>query len=113
MQAMYEGSCLDRKVEKQAKTARIQWPISRLRELDKYKAEAKNINVKRWANLKTRGKVVSAYTENKVGNTWLMNPEILRPNKYSTALKMRANVAADKVTFPSEEIQASGGKRRE
>jgi hypothetical protein len=71
-------------------------PISRPRDIDKYKSQEKNREIKQWAQLKSQGKAVSAFTENKGGNAWLTNPEILRPNKYITALKMRANVAEDR-----------------
>jgi hypothetical protein len=50
-------------------------------------------------------KAVSAFTENKVGNAWLTNPEILRPSKYITALKMRVNVAGDRVSLIRAKIK--------
>jgi hypothetical protein len=35
----------------------------------------------------------------KIANAWLINPQLLRPSKYITALKMRDNVTADKASL--------------
>jgi hypothetical protein len=105
MRAIYEESGLDKRLEKIAKTARIQWPISGLRDIEKYKAQEKKREIKQWAQLKSQGKAVSAFTENKVGNAWLKNPKFLRPSKYITALKMRANVAGDRAALVRAKIK--------
>jgi predicted nuclease of restriction endonuclease-like RecB superfamily len=42
---------------------------------------------------------VKAFKESKIANAWLINPNLLKPSKYITALKMRANVAADKASL--------------
>jgi hypothetical protein len=105
MRAIYEESGLDIKLQKIAKSARIQWPISRLRDIHKYKSQEKNREIKQWAQFKSQGKAVSAFIENKVGNAWLTNPEILRPSKYITALKLRANVAGDRAALIRAKIK--------
>jgi hypothetical protein len=46
---------------------------------------------------------VKAFKEDNIANAWLINPEIFRPSKYITTLKMRANVAADKVSLSRAE----------
>jgi hypothetical protein len=105
MRAIYDESGLDIKLQKIAKSARIQWPIRRLRDIEKYKSQEKKRETKQWAQLKSQGKAVHAFTENKVGNAWLTNPEILRPSKYITALKMRANIAGDRAALTRAKIK--------
>lgn len=104
MQAIYQGSNLDERLQKAAKIARIQWPILRPGQVEKFKAQEKRQEIKEWALLKSQGKAVSAYTENKVGNNWLIKPETLKPSKYITALKMRTNVAGDKAALVRAKI---------
>ncbi|XP_077277357.1 uncharacterized protein LOC143905679 [Temnothorax americanus] len=51
------------------------------------------------AELPFQGKGVPAYKDDKVGNEWLYRPNLLKPSRYITALKLRANVAANKVSL--------------
>jgi hypothetical protein len=77
MRAIYEESGLEGKLQKIARTARIQWPITRSQEIEKYKAQMKRLETQQWALLKAQGKAVPAFIENKIGNAWLINPAIL------------------------------------
>jgi hypothetical protein len=37
--------------------------------------------------------------DDRISNAWLINPKVFGPSRHITALKMRANVAADKVSL--------------
>jgi hypothetical protein len=82
-----------------ARAARIPWSIASLEVLDRFKSREKKYELKQWASLKSQGKAVNAFKDDKISNAWLINPKIFRPCKYVTALKMMANVAADKVSL--------------
>lgn len=49
--------------------------------------------------LPSQGKGVHSYQDDVIGNEWLYRPTLLKPSRYITALKMRANVAADKISL--------------
>jgi hypothetical protein len=74
MRVVFEESRLEKRLEMTAKAIRIQWPITRIEEIDKYKTREKKQELKRWARLKSQGKAVSAFSKDKIGNSWQKNP---------------------------------------
>jgi hypothetical protein len=88
-----------------AQGARIEWPIRGLEVIDRFKCREKRKEMERWASLKSQGKAVSAFKESKITNAWLINPNIMRPSKYITALKMRPNVAADRASLSRAKLR--------
>jgi hypothetical protein len=47
----------------------------------------------------TLAKSVQSLTDDKIANAWLYNKKLLKPSNFITALKMWANVTADKVAL--------------
>lgn len=45
------------------------------------------------------GLQVAAYKGDRIGNSWLYRPNLLKPTRYISALKLRANVAGNKVSI--------------
>jgi hypothetical protein len=70
-----------------------------LKALVQYKSREKRNELKQWASLKSQHKAVNAFQEDRILNALLINPEVFRPSKYITALKMRVNVVADKASL--------------
>ena len=105
MKAIARESKLERKLETLARAARISWPITSVDVLRHYKKREKRKELKRWESLKTQGKAVKAFKDDNIANAWLVNPKTLKPSKYVTALKMRANVAADKVALSRAKLR--------
>jgi hypothetical protein len=99
MKAICEESQLETRMKTIAQGARIGWPIRTGETIDQYKSREKKKELNRWASQISQGKAVNAFKESKIANAWLTNPDILRPSKYITALKMRANVTADKASL--------------
>jgi hypothetical protein len=99
MKAVCEESQLESRMKAIAQGARIEWPIRTRVTIDRYKSREKKKELNRWASQISQGKAVNAFKESKIANAWLMKPDILRPSKYITALKMRANVTADKASL--------------
>jgi hypothetical protein len=94
-----------------ARAARIDWPIERVERIDRYRAREKRKELKRWASLKSHGKAIKAFANNGVANAWLSSPTIFRPSKYITALKLRANVAAEKVALQERRLRKISCRR--
>jgi len=42
---------------------------------------------------------VTAFTDDRLGNAWLYNPNLLRPSRFLTALKQRVGMTSDTVTM--------------
>jgi hypothetical protein len=105
MRAVCSESQLEARMRGIAQGARIEWPIGQLQTIDRFKAREKRKELARWASLKAQGKAVNAFKDNKISNAWLTNPDILRPSRYITALKMRANVAADKASLSRAKLK--------
>jgi hypothetical protein len=105
MRALIRESKLEQRLQDMARMARIGWPIANKGVIDQYKARQKKKEITRWASLKSQGKAVKAFESDKIANAWLMKPQILKPSKYITALKFRANVAADKVALARAKIR--------
>jgi hypothetical protein len=99
IRAITSNSQLERRLEKLAKTARINRPVISTKELNQYKTRAYNSELQRWAHLKSQGKAVKAFEGDQIANQWLTHPTILNPSKYITALKLRTNVAANRVSL--------------
>jgi hypothetical protein len=112
IRVVYEESKLEERMRKIARSVRMHWPIAKRGEVDKYRAREKKLELKRWARLKSQGKAVAFFTEDKIGNCWLKNTDILKPIKFITALKTRANVAGDKVALAREKIKEDVDCRR-
>jgi hypothetical protein len=59
----------------------------------------------RWASLSAQGKSVKALADNRIANVWLVNPELLKPSRFTTALRMRTNTTGGKVTLNRAKAQ--------
>jgi hypothetical protein len=89
----------------QATAAHIDCPIDRVSNIDQYKTREKKMELTRCASLQSQGKVVKAFTDNRIANACLLNPKILRPSKFLTALKMKADVAGDRAALARAKIK--------
>jgi predicted transcriptional regulator len=99
MRAIARESNLEHRLQGMARAARITWPIINRNALEQYKSREKRNELKQWASLRSQGKAVKAFRDDKISYTWLLNPKIFGPSSQITALKLRANVAADKVSL--------------
>lgn len=99
MRALGITSGLVSRLKKMAHAARLNWPVQSTKIIDDYKSKAKSKEHESWAALTSQGKGVKAYKGDKIGNEWLYRPSLLKPCRYITALKLRANAAGDKVSL--------------
>jgi hypothetical protein len=105
IQALVCESQLEKWLQAIARAAHIDCPIDRSSKVDRYKTREKKVELARCASLQSQGKAVKAFTNNNIANECLLNPKILRPSKFVTALKMRVNIARDKAALARAKIK--------
>ncbi|XP_068917750.1 uncharacterized protein [Tenebrio molitor] len=83
-----------------AKATRVNpWPTYDPKDLDRYKLAMKRSELARWASLVSQGKSIMSFADNKIANAWLTNKKLLKPGNFISALRLRANVAGDRVAL--------------
>lgn len=98
MRALAEESGMVNRLKSLAASARINWPVN-LEILQRYKKTMKKQELASWAALVSQGKSVQSLTDDKIGNAWLYKPTLLKPCRFTTALKMRTNTTANRVAM--------------
>ncbi|PNF38083.1 hypothetical protein B7P43_G16079 [Cryptotermes secundus] len=104
MKAVFEETGLKQKLEDITRATRINLRITRIGQIEAHKNRLQEREIKEWAQLTSQGKAVAAFIRDKIGNAWLANPTIFRSSRLITALKMRANVAGDRVALSRAKI---------
>ena len=97
--ALLKESKLEQRLEGLAKHARLQWPILNFRVIDSHKKRMKTEELKAWSQLRSKGKGVASFADDRNGNAWLYNPNLLKPSRFLTALRLRGGMTSDKVTM--------------
>jgi hypothetical protein len=98
IQVIFTYTRLDHKLERMAKSVRLQWPISNFKYIDAYKKRQKRKNSE-WNRLRSKGKSVLSFADDRYGNAWLYDPSLLKPSRFLTALQMRSRTTGDTVTL--------------
>ncbi|XP_076230185.1 uncharacterized protein LOC143175332 [Nomia melanderi] len=89
---------VQKKLKGYANSLRINWPTS-LQELQAAKKRLRRENTDRWQQLISQGQGVEYFREDKIGNSWLANPNLLKPSRYIDALKLRTNTFGNRTTL--------------
>jgi hypothetical protein len=55
--------------------------------------------LRQWSRLPSKGKVVLSFADDKHGNSWLYKPELLKPCRFITALRLRSGMKGDRVVL--------------
>ena len=97
--ALLQETKLEQRLISLAKAIRLPWPILNFRVIDSYKKRVKEDELKNWSQMKTKGRGVTAFKDDRNGNAWLYNPNLLRPSRFLTALRLRGGMTSDKVTM--------------
>nr|QQA03726.1 R2 non-LTR retrotransposon [Rhyparobia maderae] len=80
-----------------AKSARLPVPFAKY-DLTRYKRRMAKQELERWAALPTQGKSVRSLTGSKVANCFLLDPTLLKPCRFITAVKMRTNTCGNRTS---------------
>ena len=91
-----ESTKYEQRLERLAKSARIQWPITNFRQLDAYKKNQEE-ELRQWGALPSKGKSIPYFADDRYGNSWLYNPTLLKPCRFLTALSLRSETTSDRV----------------
>jgi predicted transcriptional regulator len=97
--ALLQETQLEERLQSLAKAMRLQWPILNFRAIDAYKKRMKSEELKTWSQLQTKGRGVTSFSDDRYGNAWLYNPNLLKPSRFLTALRLMGSMTSDKVTM--------------
>jgi hypothetical protein len=75
--------------------------------VDKYKKHQKAMELKQWNQLLSKGKCVRSCDDDRFGNCWLFNPNLLKASRFLTALRIRGGTTGDRVTLNKAIPQAT------
>jgi hypothetical protein len=95
--ALLQNTRYEVRLERLAKSARIQWPITNFKQLDYFKRNQKKLQLREWGALPSKGKSVPSFENDRYGNAWLYNPTLLKPSRFLTALRMKSGTTSDRV----------------
>ncbi|KXZ75867.1 hypothetical protein TcasGA2_TC034495 [Tribolium castaneum] len=100
MQALWLASGMSSRLNTLAKATRVQpWPPNNIKDLDRHKVARKKEELARWASLTSQGKSVKSFAGSRTANAWLINKKLLKPSIFISALRLRGNVAGDRVAL--------------
>jgi hypothetical protein len=105
--ALLQETKLEQRLQNMAKAMRLQWPILNFKVIDAYKKRAKTKELKTWSQMQMKGRGVMSFMDDRCGNAWLYNPNLLKPSRFLTALKLRGGMTSDKVTMNKMVPQAN------
>jgi hypothetical protein len=107
-QVLASATQLEGRMQRKAKTIRLQWPALTFQQIDNYKKnEKQQVELNNWKSLSSKGKGAHSIAHDRLGNAWLYNPRLLKPSRFLTALRLRGCVIADRVTLNKAIPQAS------
>ena len=75
---------------KYAASMGLSW-LCEIEEIEATRKKLKKADTSRWKSFASQGQGVEEFFGDKIGNTWLYNPELLKPSRYLDALKLRTN----------------------
>lgn len=81
-----------------AHSLRINWPAS-LKDIEKANRRLKKENWEDWNGLKSQGQGTSVFYQDKIGNCWLKEHDLLKPSHFIGAIKLRTNNYGNRVTL--------------
>jgi hypothetical protein len=55
----------------------------------------------------SKGRGVTAFADDRSGNAWLYNPNLLKPKRFLTASSLRGGIISDKVTMNKVVLQTN------
>ena len=98
-QGLFRLTNLEKRLEYLAKSARILWPVQNFKSIDAYKRRLKAAELEQCSKLPYKGKGVLSFANDRLGNEWLYNPQLLKPCRFLTALRMKSGTTSDRVTL--------------
>ncbi|KAL0098553.1 hypothetical protein PUN28_020509 [Cardiocondyla obscurior] len=98
IRALFGSSKTAERLRKLANGVRINYPYTK-DDTKKYKEKCRQIELKRWRDLLAQGRAVDSFTNDGIGNSFLRDPKLLKPCRFTTALQLRTNTAGNKTSL--------------
>lgn len=89
---------IERRLIKYIYSMGIKWSPT-LDEVEKARKESHRQEKERWMQLTSLGQGISWFARDKIGNTWLYNPGLLKPSRYLDALRLRTNTFGTRIVL--------------
>lgn len=86
------------RMRRAANNMRINYPYTRT-DLKKCKEVCRKMELKRWRDLVAQGGTVESLAGDKIGNSFLRDPTLLKPCRFITALQLRTNTADNRTSL--------------
>ena len=86
------------RLKKLAQSARLNWPPT-LEQIEAWKRASRARDLDEWMAKKSVGKSAQAFADSRASNPWLYNPSLLKPCRFLSALKLRADVGANRTSL--------------
>ena len=99
IQSLLQETKLELRLQSLTKAIRMTWPIMNFRAIDAYKRRMKADELQSWSQLQSKVRGVTAFTDDRNGNAWLYNPNLLKPSRFLAALTLRVGMTSDEVTM--------------
>jgi hypothetical protein len=112
LMALFTQTSLEHRLGTIARTARLDWPNLTFQDLNSYKRRLKKDEFKKWSQLPSKGRAVLSFQDDRYGNCWLYKPDLLKPSRFTTALRLRSGTTGDRVTLNTFVPQTSVACRR-
>lgn len=90
--------CVTARLRKTARSVRINYPYTE-QDLRHTKRSWARIELECWRGLVAQGQAVPSLTGDRVANSIMRDPSLLKPNRFITALKLRTNTAGNRTTL--------------
>jgi hypothetical protein len=81
-------------------------------DITRYKKRQKAEQLHQWSQLPSKGKSVPSFADDVYGNCWLYQPDLLKPSRIITALRLKSGTTRDRVTLLKAVSQPSVRCRR-
>lgn len=98
IKALYGCSRTLTRLRRLANSVRINYPYTKS-DIQKYKDNCRKAELKRWSELVSQGRAVESCAGDKIGNSFLRDPKLLKPCRFTTALQLRTNTAGNKTSL--------------
>lgn len=86
------------RMRKTANSVRINYPYTKA-DVGRFKDACRKTELKRWKDLVAQGQAVESLAGDKIGNSFLHDPALLKPCRFITALQLRTNTAGNRTSL--------------
>lgn len=91
LQALLGATHFKKRLERMAKSIRLQWPALTFKQMYAHKRCLKASELRQWSQFPSKGKGALSFVDGRFGNCWLYDPSLLKLSRFLTALLGQVN----------------------